>query len=246
MDSMHAPLSHTGIHDVGVLVLHGFTGSPHSVRGAAEFFVQHGYSVEMPLLPGHGTSWQDMAGTVYRDWVAEADRAYWRLAQGCSRIVVFGLSMGGTLALHIAARLPVAGLILVNPFVLDTNPLMRWAHLLAPVVRSVPAVGNDIKRPGANEHAYARTPTASVRQLHLLGKEVRRTIPSITAPLLIFRSENDHLIGPASVAFLENYAQTSKTVCLSNSFHVATLDYDAPQIFSQSLEFIRELVRTPA
>ncbi|MBM7050774.1 MULTISPECIES: carboxylesterase [unclassified Rothia (in: high G+C Gram-positive bacteria)] len=238
---IHSTLSHAGDSPVGVLVLHGFTGSPFSVRPAAEYFAGKNLHVEMPLLPGHGSSWQNMAETTYHNWVEEVDRAYWRLARRCSHVFVFGLSMGGTLALHLASRRAVAGIVVVNPFVQDTQLLMRWARWVAPFRASVNSIGSDIKKPGVNEHAYDSTPVKSIYELHKLGQEVRRNIASITAPILIFRSEDDHVIDSRSVSYLKNYAHNSKTVRLFNSFHVATLDYDAPQVFSESYEFIVEL-----
>src|SRR5207253_2655684 len=99
----------------GALVLHGFTGTPQSMRGLANAFAAAGYTVELPLLPGHGTSVEDMATTTFADWSAAAERAYEDLAARCERIVVAGLSMGGTLAARLAARHPeISGLVLVN------------------------------------------------------------------------------------------------------------------------------------
>src|SRR3954464_14582979 len=99
----------------GVLVLHGFTGNPQSMRGLAEAFAAAGYAVELPRLPGHGTSVDDMATTTFADWSAAVERAYDDLAGRCERVVVAGLSMGGTLAAWLAARHPeIAGLVVIN------------------------------------------------------------------------------------------------------------------------------------
>ena len=95
------PLSHNGTSPHGVLVLHGFTGNPGSMRGVADAMVAAGFHVEMPLLPGHGTRVADMLPTRWADWSAAADAAYQRLAARSSKVVVVGLSMGGALTLRL-------------------------------------------------------------------------------------------------------------------------------------------------
>ncbi len=239
--SLHEPMSHVTESSVGVLVLHGFTGSTFSMRPVAQFFADQGYAVEMPLLPGHGTTWQDMNTYSYRDWVQAVDEAYWRLRQQKRQVIVFGLSMGGTLALLQAARRDVDAVIAVNPFVKDMKPTMRFAHLLAKFTPTLDAIGSDIKMPDTDEHGYQATPLLSVRQLHLLGKELRRVLGSITCPVLVFKSREDHVIPVSSVEHLKQQVPQTRVVPLDNSYHVATLDYDAPTIFAKSLEFIEEL-----
>ncbi|QNV37120.1 alpha/beta hydrolase [Rothia terrae] len=239
--SLHEPMSHATDSSVGVLVLHGFTGSTFSMRPVAEFFADRGYAVEMPLLPGHGTTWQDMDTYSYQDWVEAVDQAYWRLQQRKRKVVVFGLSMGGTLALVQAARRDVDAVIVVNPFVKDMKPTMRFAHLLARFTPALDAIGSDIQKPDTDEHGYQATPLLSVRQLHLLGKEARRSLRSIICPVLVFKSREDHVIPVSSVEHLRQCLPHTRVVHLDNSYHVATLDYDAPTIFARSLEFIEEL-----
>src|SRR5207245_4725127 len=113
-------------------VVHGFTGSPQSLRGLAEAFAAAGFAVELPLLPGHGTTVQDMATTGWEDWSSAAEAAYQQLAQRCVRVVVAGLSMGGALAVWLAIRHPeVAGIAVVNPAIDPPAPsfieMMRGA-----------------------------------------------------------------------------------------------------------------------
>ena len=112
------PWSHDG-GPVGVLVLHGFTGSPRSMRPWAEHLAEAGFTVDLPRLPGHGTTWKDMQVTRWDDWYAEADRSLTALRERCATTFVVGLSMGGSLSLRLAEKRPddVAGLVLVNPAV---------------------------------------------------------------------------------------------------------------------------------
>src|SRR5688572_27453731 len=102
----------------GALVVHGFTSNPSSVQGVADALAAAGFVVELPCLPGHGTTIEDMVETDWDDWSAEAEASYGRLAARSSRIVLVGLSMGGTLVSWLASRHPeVAGVVAINPAV---------------------------------------------------------------------------------------------------------------------------------
>lgn len=236
----HSPSSIRQGSSVGVLVLHGFTGSPHSMRPVADFLASQGLDVEMPLLPGHGTSWQELEQTGYRRWVDAADQAYWSLRQRCKKVFLLGLSMGGGLALLEAARRPCEGLVLINPFIANTTPALALARYLRYGVRVQKAIGSDIALPGVDEGAYDRVPLAAAAQLHLLGREIRRCLPSLSVPVLYFRSAQDHIVTDASHQYFLKKAQSPvEFIRLDRSYHVATLDYDAPLIFDETLAFIR-------
>jgi carboxylesterase len=226
---------------VGVLLLHGFTGSPASMRPWAEHLAGLGFAVEVPRLPGHGTTWQDMVGTRWSDWAGEAERAYDELAGRCDAVVVGGLSMGGTLALHLAEQHPeVAGLVLVNAAVASTNKQLWFLPLLKWVVRAAPGLSNDIKKPGADELAYRRTPLKPMASLVAAWKTVREDLPRVTCPVLVFRSAEDHVVDPSSAEIIRaglGSADVTEHV-LADSYHVATLDNDAPAIFAESAAFI--------
>ena len=229
---------------IGVLLSHGFTGSPASMRPWAEHLAAAGYSVRLPLLPGHGTRWQDANRTGWQDWYATVEQAYDELAGRCERVFACGLSMGGTLVTRLAEEKDerLAGLVLVNPsyaterFDAKLAPLISWA------VRSRPAIGNDIKKPGVDEHGYDRTPVAAFASLQRFWKHVRRDLHRITAPVLMFRSREDHVVEPLSGRLLLAGATSTsvREVVLEESYHVATLDNDAERIFTGSVEFIEE------
>src|SRR5947209_6561028 len=123
------PLFHEGSR-AGVLVVHGFTGSPATMQPLADAFVAAGFTVSMPRLPGHGTTIEDMLTTGWDDWTAEAERAYVELAARCASVVIAGLSMGATLTCWLAARHPeVAGIVIVNaavrPYDADTQAFIQ-------------------------------------------------------------------------------------------------------------------------
>ncbi|MGH3468896.1 MAG: alpha/beta hydrolase [Thermocrispum sp.] len=231
--------------DVGVLLSHGFTGSPASMRPWAERLAGHGLTVRLPRLPGHGTSWRDLNRTRWPDWYAEVDRAFRELREQCSQVVVAGLSMGGGLALRLAQEhgRDVAGLVLVNPLVLLADKRLRALPLLHHVVPSVKPIGNDIKKPGVDEHAYPRTPLHALNSLLAHGTLIREDLPKVTQPLLLLRSAEDHVVDPLS-ARLITARVSSRDISehiLDDSYHVATLDNDAETIHAESLKFIERV-----
>lgn len=229
----------------GIVLVHGFTGSPAALALWARVCADAGMTVRLPLLPGHGTRPEDLARTPRAQWTDAVRSAVEEVRGTCSRVVVAGLSMGGALSLIEAARGRVDGAILVNPGLRVDHP----ASALAPVLRYVrpflTSIGNDIARPGRDEGAYSRTPVAAVAQVRGLFAEARRTLPEIEVPVLGFFSATDHVVGPASRRALEQGLQPGllRAVPLERSFHVATMDHDADRIFEESLKFIRGLGR---
>ncbi|MET0768158.1 MAG: alpha/beta fold hydrolase [Aeromicrobium sp.] len=230
----------------GVLLSHGFTGSPASMTPWARHLAALGHTVKVPLLPGHGTTWQHMNRTRWTDWYGTLDAALTELRATCDHVVVAGLSMGGCLALRLAEQRPddVDALVLVNPavnvkrFDIKLVPVLQW------VVPSMPGIGNDIKKPGQDEIGYDRTPLKALASQVTMWKDVRAGLPTITQPLLMFRSADDHVVDETSAAIILDGVSSSVTelVPLADSFHVATLDNDAPLIFDRTDAFIAEHV----
>jgi carboxylesterase len=238
------PFSATG-GPHGALVLHGFTGSPHSVRPIAEALAAAGFTVELPLLPGHGTSVTDMLRTGWADWSAAADSAYRSLAARCDRMIVAGLSMGGTLACWLAARHPeVAGLVCINPAV--EPPAESFIELLDGMLASggetMPAIGSDIAKPGVEELAYDATPIEPLKSLMAAVVELEKQLGEIAAPLLLFTSPQDHVVPPtASDLLAARVSGPVERVTCERSYHVATLDYDGPEIVSRTVDFAKKV-----
>lgn len=233
-----------GSGTIGVLLIHGFTGSPRSLRPWADDLVARGYRVELPLLPGHGTRWQDMERVEWTDWYATVERAYDALAAEVDVVFVGALSMGGSLALELGAHRPVAGLILVNPSVTTRDKRFLVLPLLSRFTRSMAAIGSDIAQPGVDEGAYDRTPLKGVVQVTRLWRAVQSDLGKVTAPVLLFRSRTDHVVDPSSAAMIirDIGSHDVKEMMLERSYHVATLDYDAPEIFAGCASFIASLV----
>jgi carboxylesterase len=228
---------------IGVVLSHGFTGSPHGLRAWARALAGAGFAVRMPLLPGHGTSWQDLARTRWQQWHGALDDAYLELDADCDYVFSAGLSMGGALALRIAATRPVAGVVLVNPGLVIDDPRAPLAGILKLVMKSTPSIGNDILKEGMDEGAYPRTPVAAAHELNKLFKDTIRILPRVTAPVQVYRSTVDHVVSDSSILALRRgltHAQLD-LVRLENSYHVATLDNDADRIVQGSVEFIHRV-----
>ncbi len=227
----------------GVLLCHGFTGSPHSMRPWAEFLAAAGLSVCLPRLPGHGTSWQEMARTRWEDWYAEIDRAFDELRSRADEIFVLGLSMGACLALRLAElRGPaVSGLVVVNPSLAADTRLFLLAPVLKLVVPSLKGVSSDIKKQPGDELGYTRIPVKSAASLAALWRITAANLRQVSQPVLAYRSITDHVVGPASMALLRAALPPAQLEVrdLADSYHVAPLDNDAPAIFTGSLDFVR-------
>jgi carboxylesterase len=227
----------------GVLLCHGFTGSPQSLRPWAEYLAAAGLSVSLPRLPGHGTTWPEMARTRWEDWFAEVDRAFDLLQAGCDEMFVMGLSMGGCLALRLAELRgdAIRGLVLVNPSVTADTKLFLLAPMLKLFVPSLKGIASDIKNPDAAEVGYDRVPVKAAATLPGLWRITRQHLAELTQPVLAYRSATDHVVGPASMKLLQDALPAGQLEVreLADSYHVATLDNDAEVIFSGSLEFVR-------
>ncbi|HEY7756380.1 MAG TPA: alpha/beta fold hydrolase [Actinomycetota bacterium] len=228
---------------VGVLMIHGFTGSPASMRPIGEWLAGNGLSVEGVRLPGHGTDVEDLRTRRWTEWVDEAARGLETLTARCRTVVAFGQSMGASVALALAASRPadVDGLALANPYVSDAR------HAVIPlgrlVLRDVRGVANDIALPGVDENADERMPVAAVAEMAAMLRVVRSALPTIRQPVVVFRSGVDHVIPRSNARKLLDRigSQRTELVACPRSFHVVTLDHDAPLVRERVLAFAREL-----
>ncbi|MEV6649804.1 alpha/beta fold hydrolase [Streptomyces sp. NPDC051219] len=238
------PFRHEG-GEVGVLLCHGFTGSPQSLRPWADHLAARGLTVSLPLLPGHGTRWEDMQLTGWQDWYAEVDRELRALLERCSQVFVFGLSMGGALTLRLAAKHgdAISGIVVVNP----ANKVHGLSAYALPVarhlVRTTKGLRSDIAKDGVEEVGYDRVPLHAAHSVRNFFRLVDTELPQVTQPMLLLHSPQDHVVPAAdSARILSRVSSTDVTeTILEQSYHVATLDYDAERIFEDSYAFIGRL-----
>jgi len=220
----------------GIMLLHGFTGSPVSLRPIAEMLARRGFAVELPLLPGHGTTWRKMLPTRYDDWREGAYLAAKALRERVDQLVLVGLSMGGTLSLDVATGtdLKVDGIVTINAQILDRDGIaVKLGPLIEKILPLVPAslaglTANDIAKPGVVEEAYPWVPTAAGNSLVRALPRVRSQLVRMPCPVLVMVSRNDHSVSPRNSEALLTLIKGNRVekVVLERSYHVATLDYD--------------------
>ena len=235
--------SHAGASSVGVLVLHGFTGTPASMGSVTDAMIASDFHVELPRLPGHGTTIDDMLTTGWADWAAEVERAHSRLVGRADRVVIVGQSMGATLALWTALERPaVAGLVCINPAtrMRDADTLAMIDDLIEDGILVVPGEGSDIADPDAHDISYDGTPLPPLRSLVCEGiAAITHRFGELTMPLRLFTSRHDHVVEPADSEHLAaTYGGPVEHSWLDRSFHVATRDYDRHYVISESVAFI--------
>jgi carboxylesterase len=229
---------------VGVLVLHGFTGNPQSVRPLAQAFVDAGHGVEMPLLSGHGTRVEDMLDTTWSDWSADAEAAYERLGARSEKVVVAGLSMGGSLTCWLATRHPeIAGIICVNPATQAADEVRTFIEtLVADGQEVMDGLGSDVADPSSPESAYPETPLRPLLSMFAAANEIQGDLPKISCPLLLFTSPEDHVVPPVDSDYLASQVSGPvQRVSCDRSYHVATIDHDKDLIIEHSLEFVAKV-----
>ncbi len=247
------PLSRAGHgknERLGVLVLHGFTGSPVSVKPLAELLSKRGFAIEVPLLPGHGTQPRDLLPTRYADWRAEALAALQRLRARTQRVFAVGLSMGGTLVLDLATREALDGAVTINAQILDRSGLIvKLAPIIEKLVPLAPAsaaglIKNDIKK-GGDEQAYEWVAAAAGNSLVRALPEVRGRLKDLKIPLLVIYSRDDHSVPPENSKAIPGLVGSERVSVLelTDSYHVATLDNDLPLLDERISAFFESLAK---
>jgi carboxylesterase len=239
--------SWSGSSSAGVLVLHGFTGTPRSMLGVAEALAAAGLTVELPRLPGHGTDITDMLATDWHDWVGEALRAHDALAGRVANVAVVGLSMGATLTAAVAVERPsVAGVAVINGALEPLGPEIvdGVRALLAAGERVLDSPGSDVARQdGPRDPSYEATPLGPLLSLAEEGARLAARLEEIRCPSLVMCAPQDHVVSPtASRHYADRVSGPVEWVDLPNSYHVATLDHDAPLIEERVVAFVRRVL----
>lgn len=241
------PFSATGGDD-GVLVLHGFTGSPFSMRPLADVLANRGFNVELPLLPGHGTAVEDLVAKRWEDWTAAATDALDVLEARSRRTAVVGLSMGGGLAVWLAEHRPeLVAMVVVNPLATPIADELREGgrQLLDAGLETIDGVVNDIAKPGQDERGYALLPLAAGLSLSDGLDDVASSFASVTCPTLILTSREDHVVvTDNSIRLAAGVSGPVEHLWLERSYHVATLDYDADVIEAEACRFLEAAFAT--
>ena len=231
--------------EVGVLLIHGYTGTPREMRRVGDYLHARGLTVSAPLLPGHGETLAIMNQHGWRDWVAGAERAYQELQHRCVQVVVAGISMGSLLTLELGARHPeLAGICLYAPALWS----LRRKILLAPLLRhfvasTAPPEVVDLEKRSAPESwrgGFDRDPVPAAAELLQLQRRVRKTLSQVTVPALVIHSRGDRTIhprcGPETVRGLRS--SDIEVLELERSGHVVTAGCEWKKVAAVSHQFI--------
>jgi len=231
----------------GALVLHGFTGNCNSMRGVAHALAAAGFAVELPLLPGHGTTVEDMNTTSWSDWSAAAEEALEKLeARVPGKVVVAGLSMGGSLTGWLGTRHPeLAGLAFINAAISVPEEMSAGVKALIDAGEEyMDGIGSDIADPDSTESAYARTPLKPLLSLLDVERAIVPDLGKISCPALIITSRQDHVVPPENSDVLaDKVAGPVERIWLDRSYHVATLDYEKDVIETAVVDFAKRVTK---
>ncbi|MEY8799121.1 alpha/beta hydrolase [Leisingera sp. XS_AS12] len=232
--------------DTGFLFFHGFTSTPQSVREVAlQVHAASGATVFCPLLAGHGASPAALGQTGQADWVASAEAALETLSSRCARVIVGGLSLGATLSLNLAARMPekIQGVVSIN----GSTGLYR-PEVVAPLYDAegaefISGIGSDIAEQGVTEICYDRIPRETLKERFLLTNATGALLPLIRQPVLILQSRRDNVVDPKNAPRIATSVVSSEIhlIWLERSYHVATLDFDRGLIAERIAEFLRSV-----
>lgn len=228
-------------NNIGILISHGFMGTPQSVKYIGEKLAKLGFTVHAPRLKGHGTDYYDLEKCKFTDWFNSLEVAYKELTKKCSEIYVLGQSMGGTLALWLAHKYPsIKGIIVVNPALSlpAYEPLEQQSE-----PRFVKEGTPDIKAKNVVEITYSQTPITAIHELQKLMKQTPSILSDIQCPILGIRSKVDHVVPPENTDFILDKVKSAVKwrVVLPNSYHVASMDNDKDLIVESSHQFVIQI-----
>ncbi len=244
------PFLFRGTSNTGVILTHGFTGTPKEMRWMGEYLNQRGYWAIGPRLTGHATQPEDMIRSRYTDWVASVEDAHNLLSGLVEKIWLVGLSMGGALSLLGASYLPVEGVIAIAaPYRLPPDPRLRHIELLSRTIHYMPKTSDEhgdgwFDKEALRGHiSYPQNPLRSIGELDKLLGEVRAALPKISVPALFIYSKDDTYLPMGSeetlAYMLEHVGSTRKEkLVLAGSGHVITRDAQRETAFRAAAEFI--------
>ena len=242
----YKPIFLNGDLKIGVLLIHGFTGTPKSIEPWAIGINSAGYTVSVPLLAGHGSDWREMRIHDWGDWLSSAEFALSELERKVDQVFIAGFSMGGAIASRLAEIYPnrISGLLLLNPTIYDNHVRMLISKFIAPLIPSIKSEGTDIARPNPPITSQQRLSLHAANSLHKFRHMVRRDLSLIHVPTKIFLSKEDHVVPPANGLLIANSISSPRieTHVFENSYHVVPHDFDSDELNSESVKFLNSVV----
>ncbi len=236
--------------ETGILLIHGFTGSPPEMRLMAEHLHSQGMTISAPLLPGHGQTLQAMRGVRWQDWAAHVQNSLDELRGRCQQLFVGGLSLGAILTLYLAIHNPdLRGIILYSPALWVRDKRIYLTPLLKYFIFSLPkSPDSDLHDPQALQRlwSYGENPVASAHEVLKLSNYVKRRLPQIHTPALIIHSTRDTAIDSQSAqrTWQKLGSPQKDLVTLHKSGHCLTVDSEWPEVAARSAAFIKQILST--
>jgi len=231
----------------GILMLHGFTSSPYEFLDMSRAFESEGYSISVPLLRGHGNSVEELSNCQWYQWFEDAKKALFELRKLCENVFVVGQSMGGTLALHLAAHYQVEAIVLLAPGMFLKQKGSSLLPLVSPFKKYInkndgPDIKNEISKSKAV--TFDRTPIKGIIELNRLFSHVEKDLPEVYCPSLLFHSVDDHVIDYKSSEYIYKHisSKNKRILTLNNSYHVLSLDNEKNIIQKETKKFISGLL----
>ncbi len=225
----------------GILLIHGFTGSPSEMRLLGEYLNGQGYTVLAPRLRGHGTSVEEMEKTDWFHWYSAVEDGYHILKALCREISVVGLSLGGLLSLKISAEYPVCKIVSLSAPIYITDKRLWMLPLYRMFQKYVPKRRRRFSDIDPKfSIAYNHTPLSSLTSLLELIKHVEELIPTLSQPVLIMQSRAEHTVRPESAQYIYDHvgSRDKKLIWLDKSGHVITLDVERDKVFREVTAFL--------
>lgn len=237
---------------MGCMLVHGWGGTPQSMRFLGDRLKQAGITAFAPLLPGAGTCAADLAKTRAADWVHAAEDHLLALHERCPDVFVVGLSMGAILTLYLGATFPevLSGIVVINGGVRFNSPDLARMAFRRDLPEVIPSWDETwlLKDSSQVEVAYREMARTTLPDVLGLAKVVEELLPALTVPTLIIQSSEDKVISPENGPFtLDRIASTDKRLLrLPNSYHVATMDYDRSLVAQEVIGFVKRLSNSHA
>ena len=235
-------------NEIAFLFIHGFTGSPYEGKDLALYLHKNlGLTVSVPILPGHGTSPSDLKEITWQNWYSSVRKEYFKLKAQYKHIVVCGISMGGTLALHLSSHHPVDTVISLAGAVF----LKDWRLKLLPIARHLITYNYKSKGPDIRDKnlkfqipSYSKYPVRSIDQVLGLMRHTREDLPEVTAPALLIHSEKDRTVHFSNLQYIYDHisSKIKKMVILNESYHVISIDVEKKHIYNECEKFIKEIL----
>ncbi len=226
----------------GVLLLHGFTGSPAEMRMLGDYLHERNFTVLAVRLPGHGTCVEDLDKSVWREWYQAAEDGYYLLRELCSEVSVVGISLGALLALHLAARYSIEKVVAISTPIRLYDKRAAFLPVYRLFRRYLPKKQRHYNIEPIYNISYDKYPLAPLASLMELLQTVKKELPEITEPVLLIQSRVEHTVIPDSATYIyEHIGSSDKDLLwLDSSGHMAILGDEREKIFSRIHEFIKE------